>query len=109
MLKTKMQAINTSKKVDFILNYSTLTQPNLTQANIVLSKMNFFSCVYRLHFHFQHIKKPLKTHPCKKIKLAKGVNLNVYPDFNFLLFQWICACSEVSQNIYNALLSPVIL
>ena len=55
MLKTKIQAENTNKKVDFTLNYSTLTQPNLTQANVVLSKINFI-CVFRLHFRFQHIK-----------------------------------------------------
>ena len=35
MLKTKMQELNTNKKVNITLNYSTLTQPNLTQANVV--------------------------------------------------------------------------
>ena len=59
-----MQA-DTNKKVDFIQNLTTPTQPNLTYANGVLSKINFFVCFFRLYFHFQHIKKTSKISPEK--------------------------------------------
>ena len=91
-MKMKMQAENTQKRKSWFyskLNHTNST--NLTKANVVLSKINFFLCVFCLHFHFQRIKKPLKRHFLKKKNQYYHyvVNLNNYQIFLLFFFIWI--------------------
>ena len=65
-----MQGENTNKK-KLILLKTTSTWVRLSWSGLVLSKINFFICVFPLHFHFQHIKKLLKKHPPKKTNIRK--------------------------------------